>query len=396
MMKRFLALVLVLTLGLSLTGCVQEERYPEIADLLDAGAYEDAMLAIYDLYLQDHTTDPTADPDLERKYRTLSSAVDALSEYVENQYDLNSFSFVYFDGYAHIPYEGMDAVAWLYRTALELGNYRNAAQIASRFTVLEDVAMEKVYRYADALGNITESSRVYYVYSANGDLVSQSPDIGTVGDRYRYNHGTPEYTSDENGTVTSVRYLSGDTVNCVIDYTYNPDGTLATEHYLDKDGSEYTVTYFYGNGLPVRAEGVPYAEGSAETMTVEYHYDEYGRLILETGISDSWDESSASQFIKTVHYTYDENGRCVSIRKATEYRIKEHFEDADRSLKQYQDVREWTFSYDADGRLLRNTYAVIGTADPNGTPLNGSYRIYTGETSYGSYYVYTPASTPVR
>lgn len=395
-MKRILALGLVLTMGLSLSACAQTERYPEIADLLDAGEYENAMLAIYDMYREQNPTAPTADPELERKYNTLTNAVEALTQYTENQYDLNSFSFVYFNGYEHIQYQGMDAVAWLYETAVDLGTYRNAADIADRFTVLEDMPLEKIYWYTDALGNVTESSRVYYIYDADGSLLTQNRDNGTVSDHYRYNYGTPEYTRDENGTIISLRYLSGETVNCVIDYTYNSDGDLASEHYLDRDGNEYTIIYDYENGRLVRAHGVPYAEGSQDTMTVEYHYDDLGNLVLETGIHDGWDENSASQFIKTVRYSYDDNGNLSSIRKATEYYIKANYTDTERKLEQYQDVREWTFCYDAEGRLIQNTYAAIGTTTPDGTPVNGSYRVYTGDTSYGSYYVYSPAVSEVR
>lgn len=396
MMKRVLALGLVLAMGLTLSACAPEERYPEIADLLDAGEYENAMLAIYEMYREKNPTDPTVDPILERKYNTLTSALESLTLYTQNQYDLSSFSFVYFNGHEHILHEGMDAVAWLYQTAVELGAYENAAEIASRFTVLEHMPLEKTYHYTDALGNVTESSRVYYVYDANGRLVSQSLDNGAVTDHYLYNYGTPEYTYDEAGNVTRLRYMSGETVNCVIDYTYNTKGQLTDEHYLDRAGNEYTVRHHYKNGVLVRSTGVPYAEGSRDTMTVEYHYDDNGNLIQETGIHDGWDETSPSLFIKTVQYTYDEAGQITAIRKATEYRIKANYTDKNRVLKQYQDVREWTFSYDKAGRLIRNTYAAMGTTDPNGTPLNGSYRTYTGDTRYGSYYVYTPATAEVR
>ena len=391
-MKRFLALALALTMGLSLSACVQTERYPEIADLLDAGEYENAMLAIYSLYLQNNPTAPTEDPELEHKYTTLSSAVDSLAHYTENLYDLESFRFVYFNGYEYIQYAGMDAVEWLYETALELGTYKNSAEIASRFTVLENKALDKVYWYADSLGNATQSSRVYYIYGSDGGLVTQSQDHGTVGDHYLYNYGTPEYTYDENGLVSQVRYLSGDTVNCVIDYAYHTDGSLASEHYLDKAGNEYNIRYHYENGRLILAQGVPYTEGSSDTMTVTYHYDASGKLVRKEGINDGWDQESDSQFIKTIRYTYDENGHLSSVRKATEHYIKAYDTDTGRILEQCQDVREWTFSYDAEGRLTQNTYATIGITTPDGTPVNGSYRIYTGETSYGRYYVYSPVS----
>ena len=396
MMKKSLALALALIMGLTLSACGQSERYPQIADMLDAGEYENAMLAIYEMYREQNPITPTADPELERKYNTLTCALESLEEYTENRYDMSSFSFVYFDGYEHIAYEGMDAVAWLYDTAKELGDYENARQIAGSFTVLENVPLEKVYSYTDALGNRTESSRVYYVYDRWGNLLSQSLDAGAVADHYLYNYGTPEYTYDENGAVSTLRYLSGSTVNCVIDYTYNEDGTVATERYRDRAGNEYSITYRYENGVLLRAEGVPYAEGSKETMTVEYVYDDNGRLILESGISDRWDSAAISKFLKTVRYTYDENGRVAAIRKATEYSGKEQVSDTDRALLQYQDVREWTFTYDAEGKLIQNTYAVIGTMDPQGNPLDGSYRIYTGNTRYGTYYAYNPNVTELR
>ena len=391
-MKRFFALVMALIMALSMTACGQTERYPDIADMLDSGEYENAMLAIYDLYIKNTPPTPTENPNLERKYGTLVSAVASLIHYTQNQYDLDGFRFVYFDGYEHIRFEGMDAVAWLYETALELGAYKSAADIAAHFTVLEDVALEKVYRYTDALGNWVESSRVNYIYNADGELISQSIDNGMIPDHYPCNYGTPEYTKDGSGIVTSVRYLSGDTVNCVLDYSYDADGRLTFEHYRDKDGRDYTIAYHYENGILIRAKGVPYTEGSAETMTVEYSYDDHGNLILESGTPDHWDPSGSSKFVRTVQYTYDENGRVTVVRRALECYVKTHLDDPDFTIEQCQDVREWTYTYDEAGRMSQNTYAYIGNTTPDGTPFQSAYRVYTGSIQYGSYYVYTPSS----
>lgn len=395
-MKKTLAIALVLVMCLSLTACGQQERYPEIADMLDAGNYEGAIWAIYQLYQENNTTEatepePTVDPQIQRKYNTLTYALDSLVYFQENQYNLATFSFSHYNGEEYIHYEGFEAIQWLYDTALELGDYENAAQIAAGFTVLEDVALHKVYWYEDALGNINQTNRIYYIYAADGTLVKQDTDSYAIGDNYLYNYGTPEYIYDENGMLATLRYLSNDLVNCIIDYTYNDDGTLATEHYLDRSGNEYTVTYTYENGVLVQSSGNPYYEGSEKTMTVVYLYDDQGRLVREEGISETWEDTGWTKYVKTVDYTYDDAGNLLSVRKATEYYTKDNSTDAERYLSQYQEVRVWEYTYDDAGRLIQNTYANIGNTDPNGIPENEDYRTYIGDTTYGTYYVYTPA-----
>ncbi len=390
-MKQTTALVLLLAVCISLFA-LRQDRYPQIDDLLDAGDYQGAMLSVYELYQANSPTDtePTADPALVWKYQTLSNAISSLTHYVSNDYDLSSFCFSHFDGSAHTVYQGMEAVQWLYDTALELGDYEDAASIASRFTVLENTALQKVYSYTDALGNQTEASRIHYVYSTDGSLLSQSNDRFLDSDYFSLNYGTPVRTLDETGKVLELRYVSGDTVNCVIDYTYNEDGTLAATHYLDRDGFEYHITHTYEDGLLVQSAGLPYAEYSADTMTVTYLYDENGLLLREEGVKDTPERSQVNRCVKIVEYTYDAQGRVTAIRRASEYHEKESYEDTDYVLRHYEDVRLWTREYDRVGNLVRNTYALIGSTDLEGNPQNPSYRTYVGETTYGTYYVYTP------
>ncbi len=392
-MKKLSALALLLALCLTLTACSQE-RYPELADRLDAGDYEGAILAVYELYQQYNTTEPeaTTDPEVLRRYETLTNAITSLTHYVENGYDLHSFCFSHYDGHAHKVYQGMDAVQWLYETALSLGEYEDAAAIASRFTKLENVALGKTYTYEDALGNPTADSSIFYVYGADGSLISQSDDRFLVSDHFGRNYGIPEYTYDENGKLMTLRYRSGEVINCLLEYTYNADGTTATTHYLDRDGFEFHITHSYANGLLIQSTGLPYAEYSKDTMTVTYHYDENGRLVREEGIKDSTDRTLVNLCVKTVDYTYDEQGRLSSVRKASEYHEKQNFEDQDYTLRHFEDVRLWTMEYNEADQLVRNFYSFIGNVDLDGTPQNPDYRTYVGETTYGTYYVYTPES----
>lgn len=392
-MKKILAAALVLALCLSLTACGQGERYPEIADMLDEGDYESAVLAIYEMYLAEESTSPspTEDPVLQRKYNTLTGNLSNLARYVENHYDLNTFSFNFFDGTQDHYYQGMEAVAWLYDTARELGDHEDAAAIAARFTVLEDVALRKTYTYSDVLQNIMQTHAVYYVYGADGTVIAQNDDPYLVSDHFGYNYGTPEYTYDENGLLTTLRWLSGETVNAIIDYTHNTDGTVATEHYLDRTGNEFTITYAYDeNGRKHQAAGVPCSEHSDSTMTVTYHYDDAGLLVREEGIPDSWTDEEIGKETRIVAYTYDEAGRLVSVRKTIEYSRKENADSAEYIPQYHTDVRVWEFTYDEYGRLIRNTYAAVGRTDLEGGPADHGYRTYVGETTYGTYYVYTP------
>lgn len=396
--RNVLALVLVLALCLGMTACGTTERYPEIADMLDAGDYQGAVSAIYDMYMATYvepTTDPTettepvptVDPEVEQMYNRLTNAVTNLENRIENGYSMSGFNVWYSTDTESVDMYGADALQWVYETALALADqYPDAADIAARFTVLENVLLKQNIWYEDALGNVNNYSSYTHEYDAAGtDLTTSTSDYITPPDNYSYNYGTPEYTYDASGLLTTLRYISGDDkVNCVIDYTYNADGTVATEHYLDRYGKEYTTVYTYDeNGVLILAEGAPYGAGGSGTMTVTYTYDDQGRLTRAVGVEENND--SSWRYDKVTDYVYDDAGNMISLRTYQECYWR-------GDLDRYSSVRVWNYSCGDDGQVLQNTYTSYGDYNADGTRTStDTPTTYITDYTYGTWYAYTPA-----
>lgn len=401
-MKKTIALVLALVLCLSLAACGQQERYPEIADLLDAGDYEGAVMEIYKLYREKNPTEPiettepkpTVDRNVESKYRGIVNAANNWNERIANNDRYQWFSAYYYeyetdeDGAIssyHIGFDGTEALAWVYNTALELGDFEKAAEIASRFTLLENKLLELKFTHTDALGNLVEDSAIRYEYNEDGTVSYQSSDSYMPAGMYRTN-GTPEETLNDKGQVITITYKSGDgKVNNIINYTYNEDGTVATEEYKSANGDMYNIAYTYDeNGKKIQATGVPYNEyGGEQTMTVTYFYDEAGRLVKESGVEDN---PSGSRWYneKVKEYSYDAAGNMILMRT---YRL-----NYDRGeIDWVYEVKRWDYQYDSNNQMTQVTYSYLGTYTAEGEySSGGNGYVITGTPTYGIFYVYTP------
>ena len=401
-MKKTIALVLALVLCLSLAACGQQERYPEIADLLDAGDYEGAVMEIYKLYREKNPTEPiettepkpTVDRNVESKYRGIVNAANNWNERIANNDRYQWFSAYYYeyetdeDGAIssyHIGFDGTEALAWVYNTALELGDFEKAAEIASRFTLLENKLLELKFTHTDALGNLVEDSVIRYEYNEDGTVSYQSSDYYAPKGMYETN-GTPEETLNEKGQVITVTYKNSEgKINNIVNFTYNVDGSVATEEYKDSNGDTCFITYTYDEtGKKIQATGVPYyTHVSAETMTVTYHYDDAGHLVQEVGVRDE-EGSSTWMYEKHREYTYDAAGNLTSVFHYT----MSYYKDEPR-YKQEQKL--WEYQYDSNGQLTQSSYSDLGNysySDDETTGGNG-YAVI-GAPTYGIFYVYTP------
>lgn len=405
-MKKTLALVLALTLCLSLAACGQQERYPEIADLLDAGDYEGAVKEIYELYQAansnnpdnsddpDDPTEPTVDRDTKSQYQGIVNAANNWNNRIANGDRYEWFSAYYWvyetdeNGNTNsdsVNFQGIEALEWVYNTALELGDFEKSAQIASRFTLLENKLLTLKYTHTDALGNLVEDSELCYEYAADGSLSYQSTDYIAPKGMYETS-GTPEETLNDAGQVTTITYKSSDgKVNSIITFTYNEDGTVATEEYKDSDGDTCLITYTYDeNGRKVQATGVPYqTHVGTDTMTVTYHYDDAGRLVHEAGVRDE-DSESTWVYEKHREYAYDDAGNLTSV---SHYSMSYW-----RGEPQYKNSQKlWEYQYDSNGQLTQSTYSYLGDYDyENDTTNGGNDYVVIGTPTYGTFYVYTP------
>ena len=258
-----------------------------------------------------------------------------------------------------VDFSGIDALDWVYNTALELVDFEKSAEIASRFTLLENKMLELKYTHTDALGNLVEDNTVTYEYDADGNVSYESYHNYEPAGMYQTN-GIPEQTLNDKGQVITVTYKSA-------------------------NGDVYSVVYTYDeNGKKVQATGVPYSEyGGEQTMTVTYQYDEAGRLVKESGIEDN-PSSSRWYNEKVKEYTYDAAGNRTMMRT---YRLNYDQGKIDWAY----DVKRWDYQYDSNNQMTQVTYSYLGTYSAEGEySSGGNDYVITGTPTYGIFYVYTP------
>lgn len=424
-MKKWIALLLAVCMALGLCACAgnTEERYPEIADLLDRGKYDRAIEKIMDMAEEAQGEDRRDDEDEDREDSDYTEEEPAPAAEPASDEDWN-LVYQYEDVWNALSYfepdesfgvynytdssslYGQEAMAFCYdflKNAQRLDSWKTYLSeswnssidwdregLLSRFYFHEDVRLSRNVWYEDALGNINQQYDYEYGYTADGTRVNNYYDkyyAYSGGVQYSYAEGEKECTYDDAGRLSQVRWLAYDgSVNSVIDYTYNADGTLASEHYLDRNSKEYTITYTYTDGRLTRAEGMPCIFWFDDIVNVDYSYDSNGNLVRECHVSPGRDSSNWT-YRGIVDYTYNAAGQLESVTKyVEEYRRLK--------LECYEYVYHYTYSYDEAGHLIRSTCAGMGYFDAEGNRTStGDYDTYISDYTYGDYIGYSPAES---
>ena len=300
-MKRIIALLLIVVLGISLLACndtentLLEQQYQEIK-----------------VYLND--TDYFRDQGIP----FFSSLND-----LENGSELS----------------GKEALLFSYNWLTEHSDYKDCADYLSRFTLLEDALtsmrqetydafgqstiVDYTYRYNDR-GKCFELSDLYDVfefinvfeleesklltcqYDENDRLVSA--DLGVASAKHIKVKITLMY--DERDNIIEANFLNSNGESWSNTFTYNEANQLATARYAGSfkfegnpngaGGVEFRPSARKGYYEYIYDEAGIWVKEIAETETTEYRYNEYGQL-AEVIFPDQ---------MKAI-YVYDENG-CIS------------------------------------------------------------------------------------
>lgn len=410
MKKISLLLALVLALSLCLSACGQEERYPDIADLLDAGKYDAAIEKIEAMKPTEKPTEkptdaptdptepptdpePTMSPELERLQNAFANSIDKLNLYYTGDHSFGGLTINYYDGENTHSFKANEAAAWVYETAQALAPWDPEAQeVLSRFALLEDQLLSLRVWHEDALGNIKDDDVIHLSYRANGEplyipkVLVQTYRHGPKSG-YRECGGKTKYTYDEAGRTVKLHYFDKEEILSIIEYTYDDAGRLTLESYRDVHGYDFNIVYHYDEaGRLVRREGAPYygnGGGANITMDEEYSYDDRGRLIRVVGIENDQDEYTETQIV--MEYDYDAQGNVTELRW-----YNPHYYNGD--LFTYWGVYVWNYEYDAAGRVIRHEFTDYGHVDANGVPHSTTPPVtYIVEYTYGTFYTYTPA-----
>lgn len=286
-----------------------------------------------------------------------------------------------------------------------------------RLTVCFDYTRNEAY--FDGLQLYREQFSQSYTYDTNGNLTGYTSLIGQE----------PTLTYDSNNNVTSSKDAKGNTTNYTYDSKHNlltsttPRGTITTNTY-DTNGnvtqtkvgnnSDYiktsttydnasalatavtdargnSVTYGYNSATrqqtsitDAKGNQSTYSYGNAASMlrlaslssagtgTVNYTYDQYGKL-TQIGRSttnynftyDSWGRELATKVGNTVLSTnaYDQYGRLSSITYGNGFKTEYEYDNLDRTSKIYERTNTsatqqlaYEFVYNGEGDLyeLRN------------------------------------------
>ena len=380
-MRKALSLILVLVLCLFLYAC---GNTPGLTEPPTTPPTEPSATAPTVAFPE---SEPTVNPARQELLDTLTSCANTLG----SSHTLSRFSFSYFQDGELVILEGMDAVRWVYETALQLApDFPEAEEIVVNFTLLENKLLSMYPWYEDALGNIVDRNSTNFDYQADGSLIPHKNDTYEIlcpPDDYAANYGITEYTYDDSEKLITARYYTDEAkerIRCVIEYGYDENGFLITEHYLDADGKEFNIVYHNNeNGLPVRADGYPYLRNFDPTPgTAYFTYDDQGRLISVSIESDHFYNSFGRL---TRDYVYDEAGNLISIR-----RYHQDIYDNPNQGGGYQDVEVWNYYYDESGTPLHHTYTNYVVCDDDGNPVKDDIITYTVDYTYGAYYCYTP------
>lgn len=252
-----------------------------------------------------------------------------------------------------------DNAAWkrLYEMFTALGDYKDSAELAGRFTILKDMYTGASLTRVDNMSNeSTDSSHEKYTYNSLGQVTySETAENHRLygGDTY----GSLYFFYDETGRISQIQKGTGNNVSAVITPIYDGEGRMVGGTYQSNSYNwELSYTYDAQGRL---AENIVWNNDDRYWHT--YTYDDAGNLVKDV-YWYGWG-SNYRMYRYTVDYTYDAQGYLVKKEQVRE---------------NYSDYRnEFTLMW---------TYTWIYTNDAQGRPVSAQYTEVDsdGSTSYAS------------
>lgn len=209
-----------------------------------------------------------------------------------------------------------------------LGDYKDAKEYVSRFTVVDDVLLYEATVDQDVFGQkqLRLSETKLYGYDANKNWVWDI-DYGTKFHVLAY---TPQNSPcvatrvyDENNRLISIDEYVGDTLECRCTYTYDSSGNLLTETITKRSGQVVVVTYepdgswaasdgeFVKNILNEKGQVTGEMRNGLFRYLYLYTYDENGHKVkaLRYNVDASWTPTENNKETEIV-WSY-KNGICT-------------------------------------------------------------------------------------
>lgn len=342
-MKRYLSMALILVMLLTLSACGNSDE--------QAKAYESGKEVV-----QYVAPSEISDAESDRA-EAYEKAIAALTSYLEDG------DFVLDENYEE-EYEHNDAAQTLYNMFCELGDYKDASEIANRFIIHDDKLVGVSVDYIDNLEQTTYSYEEYMEYNANGQLIKMSSNDD--------NYYVREFFYNESGQLTEeLCYLNRRKLKCKTVYSYDDRGSIVgiNEIYSSNIYDNKWDVFYDDAGRISRSEGyvhfdyyplgLDYYSGSSRlyliysyngqgelvSVTPDYNsskewycdYDENGNIVKRT---EMWDDKAMS----TREYKYDENGRILEIIRVQGANSIDYH--------RYSFTYGTSYSFNADGLVL--------------------------------------------
>lgn len=330
-MKKLIALILALTVVLSLCACGSETEYDDMVgggkkhsknDVEDApgGAdVNDPTGTTPEETIPEATTPEATTPEVlaeptEQEWEELRAWSEMLYKLTDIKYYFSSVQ----EAYEMLPEFYTDAVVKYAGTEYMEHNY-TLEQVQSKFYVVEDVLLYIEYEKYDTLGNCFEGGVTYF------------PDYDREGNNLpeEYNYQYRDFMKSKlQKAGVPVMYTEIVTGEMALTKIYNEQGELtALEHHMIDGDIRLRMTPVYDANGRLASYNVLWDTGLEQEVV--YIYDDAGQIIA---VEKRQDGELKHQYT----YTYDEAGRLSSFR--------------------YDDYNFWTYTYDDNGNPAVTTY----------------------------------------
>lgn len=231
------------------------------------------------------------------------NAISELRFLLENSFtesELHSQQYLpYLDNSLETPkrplFSDQESLVNLYHQFTELGDYKQAKEIADRFSVVEKgyVSISETYVDAFQQEHINEDFKGYLL-DAKGRRIWESFSMDGLGGSI--------WVYDENGN--QIREIAN------ILHKYNEQGLLIETKNVGSEGIYAITTYSYDAQGNCVEQVCKTADGGTET--IKYTYDEQGRCIQKQRIL-AYSHGGELEENYTYIYSYDEQGNCTEI-----------------------------------------------------------------------------------
>ena len=243
----------------------------------------------------------------------------------------------------------------------ELGDFRDSKDILARFRYLPVYATARVSGESD--GELIEQyllcttvlnekgmpTNLTLTMRANGEVIqSESFDFAYDSqgryikyvDTWEDGSSSYEYSYDDDHNVIQMIYTSSSGKRSITNYSYE-DGNLVKSEYIPADGSPYTITYLYDSKDNLSIKSCSYSDGSVSSYT--YTYDSEGNMTKEVYTTSNG--GTVSHQSETNCY-YDTRGNLIK-KTRTEYGTKYTTD----------------FTYDTGGNLIKEVHTTTSESD---------------------------------